>query len=174
MKSNTYARAQRLITARANPDPAAATHAEVAIASELLDTSIIERDIDARARCHPQYRDLTPFAATEAFALALHAAMVQFAIKTAGKPPKPGKYDLLFATPVMAKDVWVTRQVVDDLGITYDFYAQQAIAYWIAQGNTRIPRPTQLGAPDVVAHVLSLWARQQLAADTPPVIAHAA
>ena len=168
--TTNYTRAQRLITARANPDPAVATHTEAAIASEVMDAAIIGRDAVVRTRCHPQYRGLTSFAATEAFAKALHAAMVQFAVQTAGKAPKSGKYDLLFATPVMFKDTWITRQVVDDLGISYDYYVQQAIAYWIARGNTRIPRPTQLCAPDVVAYVLGQWARRQVAVDTPGIV----
>ena len=164
--TTNYARAQGLITARADSDPDVATRTETAVASDLLDASIIDRDAGVRPRCNSEFHDLTPFAATEAFARALHAAMMQFAVQTAGKAPKAGKYDLLFATPVMFKDVWVTRQVVDDLGIPYDYYVQQALAYRNAQGNTRIPRPTQLCAPDVVAHVLRQWAQHQVAADT--------
>lgn len=156
--TTNYNRANRLITARANPDPGAATQAEADIASELLDLSIIERDAVVRAQCHAQHSALTPFAATEAFSKALHAAMVHFAGQTAGKAPKSGKYDLLFATPVMFSDVWATRQIVDGFGIPYDHYVQQALAYWVACGNTRIPRPTQLCAPDVVTRVLSQWA----------------
>lgn len=169
-----YNRAQRLINARANPDPDAAAQAESAIAAELLDPIVVERDRDVRPRSHSEHAALTPFGATEAFARALRMAMTQFATHTAGRAPKPGKYDLMFVTPVMFKDIWTVRQVVDELGVSYDFYAQQAIAYWIARGNTRVPRPTQLCAPDVVAHVLQQWVHRQSAAITPPDIAHAA
>lgn len=153
-----YTRAQRVITARAHPDPDVAAREEAAIAGELLEPAVTNLDNHVRSRCHPKHRHMTAFAATEAFATELNRAMTQLAMEVGAKAPTAGKYDPRFSKSGMFKDVWATRQVVDRLGIPYEFFVQQAIAYWVGELHPRAPRPTQLCSTDVVAHVLTRWA----------------
>jgi hypothetical protein len=156
-KMANISRAKRIIEARA-VGPEAATSTEQTVAAELLSESTIVRDATARASAHPDYRDLSPFASTEAFAKALQAAMTAFAVKMGVKAPKPGKYDLLFATPTLFREVWLARQAIDETGIPYDFYCANAIEYyWLALDNDRTPRPSKLTAADVSGYVMQQW-----------------
>lgn len=159
--TNNLARAKRLITVRKSGDAAKIQQEENAVALDIVGPDVLARDAYARLMAYPQSGYMTDFAATEAFAKELHRAIAWYTSNLGAKSPRSGKYDPLFATPVMFKDTWSTRQVVDELGIPYWFYAQHAVMYWAEQGNKRIPRPTQLCAPDVVAHVMGLWADPQ-------------
>lgn len=162
-RTPNFARAQQLLSARVEADPDRVARTEEAIAVDMLGADVALEDMRARATCYSRHRDLTAFAATEAFANALSAAIAD-ALAVSDIKTKQSKYDLLFATPTMFKDLWVTRQVADSLGVQYDFYAQQAVSYWFAQGHGRSPRPSQLRDAHVVRHVIEAWSMHQLAA----------
>lgn len=150
--NSSYARAKRLITVRQVGDAEAIREVETAIASELVGPELLARDAAQATQS-----DWTPFASTEAFARAFHAAVSHLVAQRGARPPAFGKYDPLFASPMMFKDLWVTRQVVDELGMPYDAYLRGAITYWVACNQARTPRPTQLRTPDVIAHVMHVW-----------------
>ncbi|MDR7099166.1 hypothetical protein J2X04_001513 [Lysobacter niabensis] len=154
--SNNLTRARQIIEAR-TVDPETAVRIEQAIALSLLGPYTIARDEVVRPVAHPDHRGLAPMAATEAFAHALHAALVPFAQRAGIKSPKPGKYDPLFTTPTLFREVWRTRQAVDELGIPYAYYCTQAVGRWTALGVSRMPRPSGLTASDIAAHVLTNW-----------------
>lgn len=132
--------------------------AEFDFVSDVVDAEILARDAGVRGKGYAVTGHMTPFAATEAFARDLREAIAAFASNIGTRLPGTQKYNPLFASPALLKGTWVCRQVVDKLGIPYWFYAQHAVRYWAEQGNKRIPRPTQLCTPDVIAHVIGLWA----------------
>jgi hypothetical protein len=100
-------------------------------------------------------------AATEAFAQELQKAMVLLASNLNVRPPLYGKYNPLVASPTLSREVWRSRQVVDDLCIPYPFYCQHATFRWYELGNKRMPRPSQLTSADVALHVMQLWTDPQ-------------
>jgi hypothetical protein len=162
-------RVKQLIATRKSGDIDQIQLVENAIALAIVGPDLALRDKDVRSTAHPQHGDLTGFAATETFARIFHRAIADFATQRGIRAPTYGKYDLLFITPMMFKDLWVTRQLVDELGIPYDYYLRYAIAYWVATGHNRIPRPTQLRTSDVIAHVVEQWVSQDDSSIAPAV-----
>ncbi|GAB3091338.1 hypothetical protein [Lysobacter terrae] len=149
-------RAKRIIEAR-KAGPEAAATVEQAIALELLSLETANRDQIVRPLTYPQHGYLSPMAATEAFAQELQRALVTLASNIKVKAPKPDKYNPLVATPTLFREVWHTRQAVDELGIPYWFYVEYAVLRWYELGNKRMPRPSQLTSPDIAMHVMGLW-----------------
>lgn len=154
---NSLTRAKQIIEAR-TADLAAAASIEQSIAMDLLGPDTIARDAVVRPLAHTDHTAGSSMLATEAFAHALEAALTTYAIVVGVKDPKPGKYDPLFATPTLFREVWLARQVVDELGIPYDFYCEHAVGCWIDMDAGRMPRPSRLVLPDIAGQVMALWA----------------
>lgn len=154
-------RIKHLIVTRKSNNADSIRLAEYEFAKEVVGGDVLIRDAEVRPMAYPQSGYMTPFAATEAFAKELQMAIKTFADNNDTRAPGSEKYNPLFSSPVMLKGTWMARQVVDELGIPYSFYAVHAVMFWAQQGNKRIPRPTQLCAPDVIAHVMGLWAEPE-------------
>lgn len=66
---------------------------------------------------------------------------------------------------------WRLRQLIDSLGIRYDFFLRHAMNEHISAGWIRPPRPSQVGSnPDFVTNIMMAWeeecaARLQFAKD---------
>ena len=152
-----FMRALRVITARSKGADAAIGE-ERAFAQEMLgDPDVIVVDDEVRPTAHPSSRGQTAFAATEQFAKDLYAAMVRYTRLTGTSLPKDMKYSPLASAPVIFKGVWQCRQMADQLGVPYSYYAESALDYWATKGRKRVPLPSQLYAPDVALHVMAAW-----------------
>lgn len=56
------------------------------------------------------------------------------------------------------KAFWKLRQRIDQLGIRYDFFMQHAMAYFVAHGWTRPPRPAHMtSCDDMMVEVQNKW-----------------
>jgi hypothetical protein len=152
----TFNRAKEIIQARQS-DPATAINVERDIAKELVGSAILDHDSVVRPRTFPQHGYLSPMAATEAFAQELQKSLTHLASNLNVKPPSFGKYNPLVASQTLSREVWRSRQVVDDLCIPYPFYCQYAVFRWYELGNKRMPRPSQLTNPEIALHVMGLW-----------------
>lgn len=157
MKKLNYKRAQLLITARATSSELTRT-TEHSIASELLDPASLYRDEQVRARTYPLYGYMSPWEATEAFAMASHASLARLASNLNRNPPKRTNYHPFFSSPQTFGDVWKARQTIDDLGIPYDFFWTYSTFRWYEQGEKRMPRITQLVDGDALTYVMKCWA----------------
>lgn len=150
-------RAIRLATAGAtSPEQLAVVEREVAL--EVLGSEALARDAEVRPTAFAGNRDMTPFQATAEFAKRLTSGLRRVAVEIGAKAPRAAKYDLRFATPVMFKGAWMARQIADELGMPYGYFVDAAVRYWSEQGGKRVPRVTQLCAPEVIGHVMTLWA----------------
>ena len=53
---------------------------------------------------------------------------------------------------------WRLRQLIDSLGIRYDFYVSYAMKFCLAEKSWKhIPRPAQLGRPVIVVGAMNAW-----------------
>jgi hypothetical protein len=157
IKSNTLARLIRLKAAAYKGDEALHQERE-AVARELLGPEFEHRDRIARQSAHPSSGYLTPYEATRAFAEEIHRAIAWHATNIDRVPPPFAKYDPDTSSPAMFTDVWEARELCDQVGMPYAFFAQQAVMHWETLKRGRLPRPTQLCAPDVMGHVGAMWA----------------
>lgn len=128
-----------------------------AIAQELIGAAL-NKDEAVRPRAYPDTGYMTPYEATVSFAVEVHRAISWHASNMGRPAPELTKYHPAYATPAMFKDVWEARQLCDSVGLPYFFFAQQAVMHWESLRKDRLPRPTQLCSPNVMAHVASLWA----------------
>jgi hypothetical protein len=94
------------------------------------------------------------FQASEVVGKCLHEALTQYANQVGLKPPAAGTYDPLFSTATMFRDVWRLREVIEQTEIAYARYIGSAVEYWSGTGKKRMPRPSQLSRPDVMAYVM--------------------
>ncbi len=157
-------RAKRVIDAHIFA-PETAYEVEEAVARELLSIETIQRDAVVRPLTHADHGEQSPMEATSAFGKALEQAMTTHADAVGRKAPKRGKYDPLFSTKALFREVWRARQAVDELGIPYEFYCASAVTcYWLDPRNKRNPRPSRLLGADIREHVMKKWAGLQRAA----------
>lgn len=157
INSNTLARLIRLKAAAYKGDEALHQERE-AIAREILGPDFEHRDQIARQSAYPSSGYLTPYEATRAFAKEIHRAIAWHAANIGRVPPPFAKYDPDASSPAMFTDIWEARQLCDQVGMPYEFFAQQAVMHWETLQRGRLPRPTQLCAPDVMGHVGATWA----------------
>jgi len=161
----SFMKALGVVTTRSK-DPQQAAAAEDAFAREVLgDPEILAVDQQVRKSSHDSNRELSPFGATEQFAGELQGALFRHATRMGTPLPKDAKYTPLFATPVIFKGLWQSRQMADQLSIPYGFYANTAVDYWASKGRKRMPLPSQLHAPDVALYVMAAWQSGQGSSD---------
>lgn len=56
------------------------------------------------------------------------------------------------------KAFWRLRQLIDSLGIRYDFFLHEAMEWYIAAGHRQPPRPSHIGAnADLITDVMMKW-----------------
>lgn len=112
------------------------------------------------------YRPLHPVMATYLFAAAYNRAYGDFM----GECFDRGKRFMVAfkGKDVMAcrevKSFWKLRQKVDELGIRYDFFAREAMAWCGDNGWKQPPRPAHVASnDDLLVHVSNLWEQEQRA-----------
>lgn len=152
----SFLNALQVIAARAKGQEEGEIEEKV-FASQSLQPDVLAFDREVRARAHRSHHAQTAFQATEEFAKHLQAAVESYVGRAGTTSPKSTKYSPLVATPVIFKGVWQSRQVADQLGIPYKFYADTALRYWESNDHGRVPLPSQLYARDVVLHVTTEW-----------------
>lgn len=131
-----------------------------------IDRKLLNKETKLYGQKWFDYRNLHPTMATYLFAHYFNRAYGAFMGESFDHKKRfmaafKGK-DVMAAREV--KSFWKLRQRVDEMGVRYDFFMREAMAWCGSRGWKQPPRPAHLATDDeVLLHVSNLWENEQRA-----------
>lgn len=134
-------------------------HAEV-LALQHIDDSLLKREAGLMRTKWFDYRRMHPTKATYLLAHEFNRAYgnCMAVMKDRGQKFMRGFKGMDYMQAYEKKSFWRLRQLIDSLGIRYDFFLRKAMNWYIANGYRQAPRPAHItNNADLITDVMMAW-----------------
>jgi hypothetical protein len=134
-------------------------HAEL-LALQHIDDGLLKKEAELFRTKWFDYRRMHPTKATYLLAHEYNKAYgyCMGIMKDAGMRFMKGFKGMDCMKAYEKKSFWRLRQLIDGLGIRYDFFLHEAMKWYIANGYRQPPRPSHIGAnADLITDIMLRW-----------------